>query len=208
MRIPSPRGVAKRMPDRSGTAALRRLPTMFSCRPRRGVPMSLIRTALIPGLALLLSCQTAGAGEPARGRRPNIVLVLADDLGYSDLGCYGSEIKTPVLDRLAADGLRFTQFYNTPRCCPTRAALLTGLYPHQAGMGNMEGNGKRPGYRGWLQPNCATLAQLLRRAGYRALMIGKWHLGRPGPIERGFEEYYGLLHGYDSFWDPRTLTRL
>src|SRR5581483_6400390 len=176
MRIPSPRGVAKRMPDRSGTAALRRLPTMFSCRPRRGVPMSLIRTALIPGLALLLSCQTAGAGEPARGRRPNIVLVLADDLGYSDLGCYGSEIKTPVLDRLAADGLRFTQFYNTPRCCPTRAALLTGLYPQQAGMGNMMDDRGLPGYHGELNDHCVTLAEVLRDAGYHTLMVGKWHL--------------------------------
>jgi arylsulfatase A-like enzyme len=170
-------------------------------------------TRLVPVWTLVLwpllgAPGPAGAEERAPARRPNIVLVLADDLGYSDLGCYGSEIKTPVIDGLAKNGLRFTQFYNTPRCCPTRAALLTGLYPHQAGMGDMAGNGKRPGYQGSLQNNSASLAQLLRRAGYRTLMIGKWHLGRPGPIERGFDEYYGMLHGFDSFWDPKTLVRL
>lgn len=169
--------------------------------------MSILRTILLGTLALGGLPGPGGAAEGAP-RRPNIVLVLADDLGYSDLGCYGSEIKTPVLDGLAKNGLRFTQFYNTPRCCPTRAALMTGLYPHQVGMGNMEGNQKLPGYQGALQSNGATVAQLLRRAGYRTLMIGKWHLGRPGPIARGFEEYYGLLHGFDSFWDPKTLVRL
>jgi arylsulfatase A-like enzyme len=158
--------------------------------------------------ALLAARSGVASANEAKSKRPNIVVVLADDLGYSDLGCYGSEIKTPVLDDLAKHGLRFTQFYNTPRCCPTRAALLTGLYPHLAGMGSMEGNGKRPGYQGSLQGNCATLAQLLRGTGYRTLMIGKWHLGRPGPIARGFDEYYGMLHGFDSFWDPKTLTRL
>src|SRR5213082_1928587 len=95
-------------------------------------------------------------------RRPNIVLIMADDLGFSDLGCYGSEIATPNVDRLAARGLRFTQFYNCARCCPTRAALLTGLYPHQAGVGDMEPNLGRPAYQGNLNDRCVTIAEVLR----------------------------------------------
>jgi arylsulfatase len=135
---------------------------------------------------------TAGhtlAAEPAR--RPNIVVVLADDMGYSDLGCYGSEIPTPHLDALAADGLRFTQFYNTPRCSPTRAALLTGLYSQQAGMGWLD-NKVEPqsrGFHGKLLPRCVTIAEVLRSAGYFTAMTGKWHLGQQNgtpPWERGF----------------------
>jgi arylsulfatase len=140
--------------------------------------------------------------------RPNIVLILADDMGYADLGCYGGEIKTPNLDKLAEGGLRFTQFYNTPRCCPSRAALLTGLYPHQAGIGNMTGDQKLPGYRGNLNDRCTTIARLLRLAGYRTFMVGKWHVGQPGPLARGFEEYFGLLGGFDSFWNPAPYVRL
>src|SRR6476660_8373703 len=113
--------------------------------------------ALSLGLALPLTA----AQRPAR---PNIILVLADDLGFSDLGCYGSEIATPNLDRLATDGLRFTQFYNCARCCPTRAALLTGLYPHQAGVGHMLENWKPPGYTTGLGGNCVTLAEALGTA--------------------------------------------
>ena len=109
--------------------------------------------------------------------RPNILIILADDLGYSDLGCYGGEIRTPNLDALAAGGLRYTQFYNCTRCCPSRASLLTGLYPHQAGVGDMTGDQRQPGYRGALQPNCATIAQVLKTAGYRTAMVGKWHVG-------------------------------
>ena len=123
------------------------------------------RTFLIFFLAAALgSCQ--GAPEGGALRRPNIVLILADDMGYSDLGCYGSEIETPNLDRLAAGGLRFTQFYNCSRCCPTRAALLTGLYPHQTGMGDMtEDPGKTPAYQGYLNNRCVTIAEVLRAAG-------------------------------------------
>src|SRR6187401_2433895 len=109
--------------------------------------------------------------------RPNIVVILADDLGFSDLGCYGSEIATPNVDRLAARGLRFTQFYNCGRCCPTRAALLTGLYPHQAGVGDMEPDLGRPEYQGFLNNRCVTIAEVLRTHGYRTLMAGKWNVG-------------------------------
>src|SRR5262245_53191758 len=143
----------------------------------------------------------------AAERQPNIVIILADDLGYSDLGCYGGEIRTPNLDALASGGLRFTQFYNGARCCPTRASLLTGLYPHQAGVGDMTGDaGARfPGYRGRLNDGCVTIPDVLRAAGYRTYMVGKWHLGGdPGPIRRGFDEFYGMIGGFNTFWkeDP------
>jgi len=140
--------------------------------------------------------------------RPNIIIILADDLGFSDIGCYGGEIATPNLDRLAAEGLRFTQFYNSGRCCPTRAALLTGLYPHQVGIGTMTNKefdlGLR-GYRGFLQRNGVTIAEILKPAGYRTFMVGKWHVGKEEgmrPLDRGFEEYYGVLEGASHYFDP------
>jgi arylsulfatase len=132
---------------------------------------------------------------------------MADDLGFSDLGCYGGEIETPNLDRLAASGLRFTQFYNCGRCCPTRAALLTGLYPHQAGVGLMEEDLGLPGYRGHLNRRCVTIAEVLRTAGYRTLMAGKWNVGyrRPQwPVDRGFDRFFGLLRGASNYFDPRV----
>ena len=150
---------------------------------------------------------TAPAAE-----RPNVLLVLADDLGFSDVGCYGGEIATPTLDALAANGVRFRQFYNCTRCCPTRASLLTGLYPHQAGVGDMTGDDGQPGYRGFPQPNTVTIAEVLRRAGYHTSMVGKWHLGgpkRPGPTDRGFDEFYGMIGGFNScFQENPFYTRL
>ncbi|MEZ6058699.1 MAG: arylsulfatase [Planctomycetaceae bacterium] len=152
-------------------------------------------------------------GDPVR---PNIIVILSDDMGYSDLGCYGGEIQTPHLDALAAKGLRFTQFYNTARCCPTRASLLTGLYPHQAGVGWMMNDQKLPGYRGDLSQSCATMAEMLKPAGYSTYMTGKWHVTphvRPGssqvnwPLQRGFDRFYGTIHGAGSFFDPNALTR-
>ena len=150
--------------------------------------------------------------------RPNIVLIMSDDMGYSDIGCYGGEIRTPNLDRLANDGLRFTQFYNTARCCPTRACLLTGLYPHQAGVGHMMEDRGFDGYRGDLNRNCVTIAEVLREAGYNTYLAGKWHatkITRPRndgdkynwPPQRGFDRFYGTIHGAGSFWDPSTLCR-
>src|SRR2546422_303963 len=133
---------------------------------------------LVPALLLFPAGAKALAADPAI--KPNIVLILADDLGYSDLGCYGSEIKTPNLDRLAAGGVRFTQFYNCARCCPTRAALLTGLYPHQAGVGHMLGDWHAPGYTSGLNEKCATIAELVRDTGYRTYHVGKWHVGGVG----------------------------
>lgn len=135
--------------------------------------------------------------------RPSFVLLFADDMGYSDIGCYGSETATPNLDRLAAEGLRFSRFYTTPRCCPSRASLLTGLYPHQAGIGHMMGDWGKAGYRGFLNDRCATIAKALRLAGYRTLMSGKWHVGehRPHwPCDRGFDHYAGLISGASNYW--------
>jgi arylsulfatase A-like enzyme len=165
--------------------------------------------SLVVALAAHFPC-LADAAAGAADRPPNILLILADDLGYSDLGCYGGEIRTPNLDALAAGGLRFTQFYNCARCCPSRASLLTGLYPHQAGVGAMTGDQGQPGYRGSLQPNCVTIAQVLKMAGYRTAMVGKWHVGdNISPITRGFDNFYGWTRGYavDS-WEPRMMTRL
>jgi arylsulfatase A-like enzyme len=164
---------------------------------------------------LALTAAAAARPAPSAGAsalaRPNILVILADDLGYSDLGCYGGEIYTPNLDRLAQGGVRFTQFYNAARCCPSRAALLTGLYPHQAGMGGMvsaQPERRFPGYAGELSDRCATIPEVLKRAGYSTWMAGKWHLGRPGPVGRGFDEFYGLVHGFDSFWDAAKYSRL
>lgn len=150
--------------------------------------------------------------------QPNIIVILADDMGYSDIGCYGGEIETPTLDRLAEGGLRYSQFYNTARCCPTRASLLTGLYPHQAGIGHMMVDRGHDGYRGELNRRCLTIAEALRPAGYRTYMAGKWHVTKsvrndePGamhnwPLNRGFDRFYGTIHGAGSFWDPNSLTR-
>jgi arylsulfatase A-like enzyme len=129
-------------------------------------------------LALTWLLLIFGLPVAAAAPRPNIVIILADDVGYSDIGCYGGEIRTPNLDRLATNGLRFTQFYNTAGCCPTRASLLTGLYPHQAGVGHMVSDRGRDGYRGKLNSNCVTIAEALRPAGYRSYAVGKWHVSR------------------------------
>jgi len=150
------------------------------------------------------------------GRVPNIILIMADDMGYSDIGCYGGEINTPNLDALAAGGLRFTQSYNTARCCPTRAALMSGLYSHQAGVGHMMGDDGLPGYRGNLNRNCLTIAEAVKLSGYRTYMSGKWHITRHTapdgpkhnwPRQRGYDRFYGTIHGAGSFYDPNSLTR-
>jgi len=167
-------------------------------------------------LTVLSAATPAHAQLATRGPQPNIVLILADDLGFSDLGCYGGEILTPNLDKLAKEGLRFTHFYNCGRGCPTRAALLTGLYPHLAGLGHMMNDYRRPGYRGNLNKECATIAELLETAGYQTFACGKWHVSRfidsggpkhNWPLQRGFDKFYGTIHGAGSYFDPVTLCR-
>lgn len=144
--------------------------------------------------------------------KPNIIIVLADDLGFSDIGCYGGEINTPVLDKMAKDGLRMTQMYNSSRSCPSRANLLTGLYPHQTGLGHMDGNRSLwpRGYSGFRSnSDNITIAEVLKDAGYFTAMAGKWHLGnKSNPVQRGFQEYYGLLGGFNSMWNPKAYLRL
>ena len=161
----------------------------------------------------LLIATVVSFGQP--NRRPNIILMMADDMGYSDIGCYGSEIQTPRLDSLAKDGVRFTQFYNTARCCPTRATLLTGLYAHQAGIGHMMSDRGYDAYRGDLSANAVTIAEVLRGAGYATFMSGKWHVTRhikPSgpkynwPKQRGFDRFFGTIHGAGSLFDPNSLT--
>lgn len=151
------------------------------------------------------------AGAPfalsARHRRPNFLVIMADDMGFSDIGCYGSEISTPNIDRLAGEGVRFTQFYNCARCCPTRASLLTGLDNHRAGIGHMIDNLGYPAYRGYLNDQCVTFAETLNMAGYKTLMSGKWHVGEDPPhwpTDRGFHRYFGLISGACNYFrlDP------
>ncbi len=163
--------------------------------------------------------------------RPNIVIIMADDLGYSDLGCYGGEIRTPNLDRLGANGLRFNSFYNTSRCCPSRASMLTGLYPHQAGIGRMTMDMDLPGYRGTLGENTVTIAEVLKEAGYQTGMTGKWHVSPTNQLEeekqlkwlshqenygtfsdtltyptsRGFDKFFGNIWGVVDYFDPFSL---
>ena len=160
--------------------------------------------------------------------RPNIILIMSDDMGWSDLGCFGSEISTPNIDALAKRGVRFTQFYNTARCCPTRASLLTGLYAHQAGIGHMMEDRGSDAYRGDLNRRCVTIAEVLKSSGYRTYMAGKWHVTKTTnpktddpktddpktdeersnwPLQRGFDRFYGTIHGAGSFFDPNSLVR-
>lgn len=175
-------------------------------------------------LTVTESCKNSSnaQGQKQPDRQPNIIVIMADDIGFSDLGCFGSEIRTPNLDRLATNGIRFTQFYNTSRSSPSRASLLTGLYAHQSSMGHLATRPlfDEPGYLNDLSKNTATIAELLKEAGYSTYMTGKWHLvgmnasNLPGetaeeksnwPLQRGFERFFGNLSGSCSYWDPFTL---
>ena len=162
-------------------------------------------------------CWASLAMADDKALRPNIILIMADDMGFSDIGCYGGEIQTPNLDQLAEHGLRYTQFYNTARCCPTRASLMTGLYAHQTGMGAMTRPTPLRGYQGHINRNCVTIAEVLKQAGYATFMSGKWHLTEDKnklvtgskhnwPRQRGFDRFFGTIAGAGSFFTPQTLT--
>lgn len=182
-------------------------------------------------LLLSIGFTACSIKDSAKDERPNIIIIMADDMGFSDVGSYGSEINTPNLDYLATNGIRFTQFYNNGRCCPTRASLLTGLYPHQAGIGEMTSPGGQQGYQGFLTSNTVTLAEVLKSSGYNTGMTGKWHVAlrynRPReeqlkwtshqqnygpfadaaqvPTARGFDQYYGNIWGVVDYYDPFAL---
>lgn len=167
--------------------------------------------------------------QAIKDSRPNILVILVDDMGYSDPGCYGGEVQTPNLDKLASQGLRFSRFYNCGRSCPTRASLLTGLYQHQAGIGRMTFNDNLPGYRGTLSQEAVTIAEVMKEAGYNTGMVGKWHVAETPlrsdqrqwldhqvfhedfankvnyPVNRGFQDYYGIIYGVADYFDPFSL---
>ena len=185
--------------------------TLLNLHPAHSWLTIACTTLLAAGLWQIESVATAAD-------KPNIIYIMSDDMGYSDIECYGSEIATPNLNALADDGIRFTQFYNTGRCCPTRASLLTGLYPHQAGIGHMMNDRGHDGYRGELNRQSVTIPEVLHTAGYRSYLSGKWHVTQAvnpkndadkhnWPLQRGFDRFYGTIHGAGSFFDPNTLTR-
>ncbi|QJW89479.1 arylsulfatase [Spirosoma taeanense] len=199
---------------------------------KQGLLVLLLSVLVLAAGLMLVAFGNKQAGSSSADRRPNIIVIIADDMGFSDLGCYGGEIRTPNIDFLARNGIRYTQFYNTSRCCPTRASLLTGLYNQQAGIGKMTDAEDEPGYRGHLTENTVTLAEVLKSAGYQTAMTGKWHVSNTlvqkdprdqqdwlnhkkdfgdfspvsqYPTSRGFDRYFGNIWGVVDFFDPFSL---
>ncbi len=165
------------------------------------------------GLILMLgmSCKKEVEKTTEKPQRPNILLIMADDLGYADIGCYGGEISTPNIDRLAAEGLRLTQCYNNGICAPSRASLLTGQYPHQTGIGFFNMDLKEPGYEGYLNRESLTFGEVFKEAGYRTYISGKWHLGNDSihwPNQRGFDRFFGFLDGGGSYFDDIPIMKV
>ncbi|MBI9017822.1 MAG: arylsulfatase [Phycisphaerae bacterium] len=177
-----------------------------------------LKASAFTALAPLVSSCNSPLSKLTKTQKPNIILIMADDMGYSDIGCFGSEINTPNLDNLANNGLRYTNFYNAARCCPTRASLLTGLYPHQTGLGWMTAaDGGRPGYRGQINNKCVTIAEALKSYKYNTYMSGKWHVAldkhldgsnkENWPCQRGFEKFFGTICGGGNYFAPQHLKR-
>jgi len=175
-----------------------------------------LNTAIAISLLPTISCCSSVNDNSSKNKseKPNIILIMSDDMGYSDIGCYGGEVETPNLDLLAENGVRFTQFYNSGRCCPTRASLMTGCYPHQVGIGHMTNTPNNhtqhdlniPEYRGFLNKNNVTIAEALKEADYHTLISGKWHLGSSTqdewPLQRGFDKFYGIVPGASNYFKP------
>jgi arylsulfatase A-like enzyme len=190
-----------------------RVPFIFSLVRKPGNLRPLLRTLGIVGMVAALAAPVTASAADAT-RRPNIVIILGDDLGFADIGAFGSEIKTPNLDSLARDGVRFTSFYTHASCSPTRSMLLSGVDTHLNGLGNMDewtapNQWGVDGYEGYLNNRVVTLPQLLKDAGYHTYMIGKWHLGKAPaqiPAARGFERDFSLLEGAGSYWDMTNFT--
>ena len=168
---------------------------------------------LLIWILFFFSCDEKRKKEESKLDQPNIVLIMADDMGFSDIGSYGGEVHTPNLDALAEGGVRYTQFYNNARCCPTRASLMTGVYPHQAGMGWMTtADMGTPAYQGELNDESVTIAEVLKSANYATYMTGKWHLSRVRniragikdnwPVQRGFDEFFGIVDGGANYFTP------
>jgi arylsulfatase A-like enzyme len=158
----------------------------------------------ISKVAIMLLLTASSALGQKNHERPNIILIMADDMGYSDIGSYGSEILTPNLDRLAYEGIRFKEFYNNSICAPTRASLLTGQYPHRAGVGYFDVDLGLPAYQGFLNKQSLTVGEVLKGAGYSTLLSGKWHVGKDSlawPNQRGFDYFYGVIGGGANYFN-------
>ena len=173
-------------------------------------------STIISGEMASVAEQVAGHGSHSvAGSKPNIILIIADDMGFSDIGCFGSEVSTPNLDRMASRGMRINQFYNNPRCCPSRASIMTGLWSQQAGMGMMVADhGRYPylGYAGILGAQTITIPEALKTAGYNTAMVGKWHLApeteggmRSWPLQCGFDKFWGMIAGASVYWESPHL---
>jgi len=178
-----------------------------------GNPSRLLRALGMVGLVAVLAAPAIGTAADAP-RKPNIVIILADDMGFADMGSFGGEIKTPNLDSLANNGVRFTNFYTHASCSPTRSMLLSGVDTHLNGLGNMDewtapNQTGVPGYEGYLNSKVVTLPQLLKAAGYHTYMAGKWHMGKAPdqiPAARGFERDFSLLDGGGNYWGMTNIT--
>jgi len=183
--------------------------------PARGLRRVALTLSLIAGAAAVVA-NTAQAAPAGPGSRPNILVIVADDLGFSDIGAFGGEIETPNLDALAREGARLTDFHSAATCSPTRSMLLSGVDHHVAGIGSMaeitfeEQKGK-PGYEGHLNDRVVAFPALLQQAGYRTYMAGKWHLGlteERSPKARGFERSFALLRGADDHYAQPWSTKV
>jgi arylsulfatase A-like enzyme len=171
----------------------------------------MIKNLAFRGIIVILTCCSATfISQKTAASKKNIILIVADDMGFSDIGCYGSEINTPNIDRLAQEGIRLRQCYNNGICAPSRASILTGQYPHKAGIGYFNRDLGLPAYQGYLNKESRTFAEVFKESGYNTYMCGKWHVGNhpdAWPLKRGFDKFFGFIGGAASFWDDIPITK-